>query len=263
MRLVLCESVAETGQVAASIFAARVEQGPCVLGLATGSSPLPVYQDLIRRYRESEVSFAECVAFTLDEYVGLQPSDSRSYRATIRDGFVDHVDLPVGALHSPDAADPDPEALRQAAATYEETIRLSGGIDVQLLGIGANGHIGFNEPSSSLASRTRIKALTQQTREDNARFFGEGETVPKLCLTQGLGTILDSRHAVLVAQGEGKADAVAAAVESPVSSACPASVVQMHPHATVILDPAAASRLKNVDYYRHVQSLNDELGLLP
>ncbi|PBB07635.1 glucosamine-6-phosphate deaminase [Kocuria sp. WRN011] len=263
MRLVLCESVAETGQVAAEIFASRIEQGPCVLGLATGSSPLPVYQYLIRRYRESGLSFAQCTAFTLDEYVGLQPYDSRSYRATIRDEFVDHVDLPTRSLHSPDAADPDPRALRHAAAAYEETIRLAGGIDVQLLGIGANGHIGFNEPSSSLASRTRIKALTQQTREDNARFLGEDETVPKLCLTQGLGTILDSRHAVLVAQGEAKADAVAAAVEGPVSSACPASVLQLHPHATVILDAAAASRLQNLDYYRHVQHLNDELGLLP
>ncbi|WP_409339820.1 glucosamine-6-phosphate deaminase [Kocuria carniphila] len=263
MRLVLCESVAETGQVAAEIFASRIEQGPCVLGLATGSSPLPVYQYLIRRYRESGLSFAQCTAFTLDEYVGLQPYDSRSYRATIRDEFVGHVDLPTRSLHSPDASDPDPRALRHAAAAYEETIRLAGGIDVQLLGIGANGHIGFNEPSSSLASRTRIKALTQQTREDNARFFGEDETVPKLCLTQGLGTILDSRHAVLVAQGEAKADAVAAAVEGPVSSACPASVLQLHPHATVILDAAAASRLQNLDYYRHVQHLNDELGLLP
>nr|WP_254049420.1 glucosamine-6-phosphate deaminase [Kocuria sp. WRN011] len=261
--MVLCESVAETGQVAAEIFASRIEQGPCVLGLATGSSPLPVYQYLIRRYRESGLSFAQCTAFTLDEYVGLQPYDSRSYRATIRDEFVDHVDLPTRSLHSPDAADPDPRALRHAAAAYEETIRLAGGIDVQLLGIGANGHIGFNEPSSSLASRTRIKALTQQTREDNARFLGEDETVPKLCLTQGLGTILDSRHAVLVAQGEAKADAVAAAVEGPVSSACPASVLQLHPHATVILDAAAASRLQNLDYYRHVQHLNDELGLLP
>lgn len=263
MRLVLCESVEETGRVAADIFAARIEQGPCVLGLATGSSPLPVYRDLIRRHRDHGLSFAECVAFTLDEYVGLQPSDSRSYRATIRDVFIDHVNLPAGALHSPDAADPDPRALRHAAATYEETIRLAGGIDVQLLGIGANGHIGFNEPSSSLASRTRIKALTQQTRKDNARFFGEGETVPTLCLTQGLGTILDSRHAVLVAQGEGKADAVAAAVEGPVSAACPASVLQMHPHATVILDAAAASRLQYLDYYRHVQSLSEEQGLLP
>ena len=263
MRLVLCESTAETGQVAAAIFAARIEQGPCVLGLATGSSPLPVYRELIRRHRKTDLSFAECVAFTLDEYVGLQPVDARSYRATIRDEFVDHVDLPVAALHSPDAADPNPQALHRAAAAYEETIRLAGGIDVQLLGIGANGHIGFNEPSSSLASRTRIKALTQQTREDNARFFGEDETVPKLCLTQGLGTIRDSRHAVLVAQGVKKADAVAAAVEGPVSAACPASVLQMHPHATVILDAAAASRLRNVDYYRHVQRLNDELGLLP
>ena len=263
MRLVLCETVVETGRAAAEIIANRVERGPCVLGLATGSSPLPVYQDLIRRHRRAGLSFAGCSAFTLDEYVGLQPYDSRSYRATIRDEFVDHVDLSAGCLHSPDASDPDPAALREAAAHYEELISLAGGIGVQLLGIGANGHIGFNEPSSSLASRTRIKALTQQTRDDNARFFGPDETVPTLCLTQGLGTILDSRHAVLVAQGEGKAEAVAAAVEGPVSAACPASVLQLHPHATVILDAAAASRLQNSDYYRHVQSLNDELGLLP
>ena len=263
MRLVLCESTEETGRAAAGIIADRVGLGPCVLGLATGSSPLPVYRELIRRHRDTGLSFARCAAFTLDEYVGLSPEDPRSYRATIREEFVDHVDLPASALHSPEAADPDPEALREAAARYEELISMAGGIDVQLLGLGANGHIGFNEPSSSLASRTRIKSLTQQTREDNARFFDEDETVPKLCLTQGLGTILDSRHAVLLAQGRGKAEAVAAAVEGPVSANCPASVLQLHPHATVILDRSAASRLQNLDYYRHVQSLNDELGLLP
>lgn len=263
MRVVLCGSTEKTGQYAAQIIADRIVEGPCTLGLATGSSPLPVYRELIRRHRQSGLSFAQCVAFTLDEYVGLDPQDSRSYRATIRSDFVDHVDLAPEALHSPRAQDGDATALSTAAAQYERCIADAGGIDVQLLGIGGNGHIGFNEPSSSLASRTRIKALTRETRDANARFFEDDETVPSLCLTQGLGTILDSAHAVLLAQGESKAAAVRASVEGPVSAACPASALQLHPRATFILDPAAASALENLDYYQHVQALNDELGLRP
>ena len=263
MQLVLCETPEETGARAAAIMTRRVRAGACVLGLATGSSPIPVYDELIRCHRDEGLSFAQCSAFTLDEYVGLDPEDSRSYRATIRDVFADHVDLPPGALHSPRVSNQDVHALLAAAREYDEQIAGSGGVDVQLLGIGGNGHIGFNEPSSSLRSRTRIKVLTQQTRDDNARFFEADETVPTLCVTQGLGTILDSRHAVLVAQGEGKAEAIAAAVEGPVSAGCPASVLQLHPHATVILDAGAASRLRNLDYYRHTQKLTEELGLLP
>ena len=263
MQLVLCETPRETGARAAEIMARRVQAGPCVLGLATGSSPLPVYDELIRRHRDEGLSFAQCSAFTLDEYVGLPPEDPRSYRATIRDVFTDHVDLPDHALYSPRASNPDAHALLAAAREYDELIARAGGVDVQLLGIGGNGHIGFNEPASSLRSRTRVKVLTQQTRDDNARLFEAHEAVPTLCLTQGLGTILDSRHAVLVAQGAGKAEAVAAAVEGPVSAGCPASVLQLHPHATVILDAQAASRLRNLDYYRHTQQLTGQLGLLP
>lgn len=263
MQLVLCETPEETGARAAAIIARRVQAGPCVLGLATGSSPVPVYRELIRRHRDEGLSFARCTAFTLDEYVGLTPEDPRSYRATIQNVFTDHVDLPAGALHSPRAVNPQADALLSAAREYDERIARSGGVDVQLLGIGGNGHIGFNEPSSSLRSRTRIKVLTRQTRDDNARFFEADEAVPTLCLTQGLGTILDSRHAVLVAQGEGKAEAVAAAVEGPVSAGCPASVLQLHPHATLILDAAAASGLRNLEYYRDAQDIIGQLGLLP
>jgi glucosamine-6-phosphate deaminase len=148
--------------------------------------------------------------------------------------------------------------LDAAAAEYEEAIAAAGGVDVQILGIGANGHVGFNEPTSSFASRTRIKTLAPRTRADNARFFASPDEVPTHCLTQGLGTILDARELVLVAQGTAKAEAVAAAVEGPLSSMCPASALQLHPRAGVLVDEAAGSRLRLADYYRHTYALKPE-----
>ena len=139
-----------------------------------------------------------------------------------------------------------------AGERYEALIAEAGGVDVQILGIGSDGHLAFNEPGSSLASRTRIKTLTAQTRKDNARFFDSPDHVPIHVLTQGLGTILQARHLLLIATDEGKADAVAAAVEGPVSASCPASALQLHPHATLLVDPAAAGRLVRLDYYREV-----------
>ncbi|MDQ0736560.1 glucosamine-6-phosphate deaminase [Arthrobacter agilis] len=188
---------------------------------------------------------------------GLPAGHPQSYHSTIRREFVDHVDLPPTRLHTPkgDAADLVAEASR-----YDASIREAGGIDVQLLGLGANGHIGFNEPTSSLRSRTRVKTLSGTTRAANARFFqGDDEEVPKLCLTQGLGTICESGQGVLVALGETKAAAVQAMVEGPVSAFCPASVLQLHPRAVVVLDPGAAAHLTMLEYYREAQALDDEL----
>jgi glucosamine-6-phosphate deaminase len=185
----------------------------------------------------------------LDEYVGLPPDHPQSYRAFIRTHLTDLVDLDPTRLHGPDVWAGDVPA---ACAAYEHLLASLGGVDLQLLGIGSDGHIGFNEPSSSLTSRTRIKTLTEQTRRDNARFFGSFDDVPRHVVTQGLGTIGAARHAVLVATGAAKAAPIAAAVEGPVTAMCPASVLQLHPHATVVVDAAAAADLRLADYYRDV-----------
>jgi len=220
-----------------------------VLGVATGSSPLSLYADLARRIGEGTLDLSHARAFSLDEYVGMPASDPRSYAWTIRTTVTEPLGLDPARVTTPDGMADDIDA---ACAAYESAIADAGGVDVQILGIGSNGHIGFNEPTSSFASRTRLKTLAEATRDDNRRFFTDGEEVPTLCLTQGLGTIMDARHVVLVALGEQKADAIARAVEGPVSAMCPASVLQFHRHATLILDEAAASRLQLADYYRFV-----------
>jgi glucosamine-6-phosphate deaminase len=240
---------------AASLVADEVERllrdrPDAVLGLATGSSPLAVYDELVRRYEDGRISFARARAFMLDEYVGLPQDHPQRYRNVIDRELVGRVDLAPGAVRSPDGNAAD---LPAACAEYEEAIVAAGGVDLQLLGIGTDGHIAFNEPGSSLASRTRIKTLTTQTRRDNARFFGDDvDAVPRHCLTQGLATIMSARHLVLVASGAGKAEAVHHMVEGPVSAMWPATVMQHHPHATVLVDDAAASRLQLADYYREV-----------
>ncbi len=249
MEIVIRPTPADVAVTAADIVAGRVRRGPAVLGLATGSTPLATYAELIRRHREEGLSFADCVSFNLDEYVGLPAGHPESYREVIRREFTAHVDIPDARVEGPDGAAADVPA---EARRYEDAIRAAGGIDVQLLGIGTDGHIGFNEPVSSLASRTRIKTLTTQTREDNARFFSSIDEVPIHVLTQGLGTISEAGHLLLLATGEGKAEAIAATVEGPVAAITPASVLQLHPHATVVIDEAAASRLRLRDYYVHV-----------
>lgn len=257
MQIILCESSHDVGRRAADIIEARLRQGPTVLGLATGGSPALTYQELIRRHREEGLSFSRVSGFTLDEYAGLPTGHAQSYYSTIRREFVDHVDMPLEQLHTPrgDAADLNVEATR-----YDRLISAAGGVDVQVLGIGANGHIGFNEPTSSFQSRTRVKMLASRTRADNARFFeDEPEEVPRLCLTQGLGTIGEARQVVLVALGSNKAAPVRAMVEGPMGSFCPATVLQAHPNAVVVLDPAAAAELALLDYYRAAQELHDQL----
>lgn len=248
MEIVIVADAAECGRVVADVVEAAVRGGARTLGLATGSSPLAAYAELTRRHRAEGLNFAGLQAFLLDEYVGLSPERQQSYARVIRAVLVDHVDLDPTRVHSPDGTDPDPAA---AARRYDQMLVELGPVDVQLLGIGANGHVGFNEPSSSLASRTRVKTLTEQTRQDNARFFAGLDEVPRHVITQGLGTISDARHLLLTASGARKAAAVAAAVEGPVSAFCPASVLQLHPHATVVVDAAAAGNLQLADFYRY------------
>jgi glucosamine-6-phosphate deaminase len=249
MEVVPLSSAADVGAAAADAIEALVRARPAaVLGLATGSSPLPTYQELVRRHRAGAApSYDGVRCFTLDEYVGLPAGHPETYRETIFRELTDGLDIARDRVASPDASDPE-----HAGPRYEESILAAGGVDLQVLGIGADGHLAFNEPGSSLASATRMKTLTEQTRRDNARFFGSDEDVPRHVLTQGLGTILRARHLLLVATGAGKAAAVAAAVEGALSASCPASALQLHPHATVLLDDEAAADLARLDYYREV-----------
>jgi glucosamine-6-phosphate deaminase len=244
-----------SGQAIAVLVADEIERllaakPDAVLGLATGSSPLTVYDELVRRHQAGRVSFARARAFMLDEYVGLAYDHPERYRNVIDRELVSRVDFAPASVHGPDG---NAEDLPAACAGYEAAIAEAGGVDLQILGIGTDGHIAFNEPGSSLASRTRIKTLTSQTRADNARFFGgDPAAVPRHCLTQGLATIMAARHLVLVATGTGKAEAVHQLTEGPVSALWPATIMQHHPHATVLVDDAAASRLQLAAYYREV-----------
>ena len=248
MEIVIQPHAEAVARVVADVVDRLVTSKPnAVLGLATGSSPLGAYSELVRRHRAGTLDFRRVTAFLLDEYVGLPPDHPETYRAFIERQFAGLVDIDPANVRVPDGSSPDVGA---ACADYEEQIRAAGGVDLQLLGIGADGHLGFNEPTSSLASRTRVKTLTERTRHDNARFFGDVDAVPRHVVTQGIATILDARHLILIACGEAKAEPIAHAVEGPVASMCPASAIQLHPHASVVVDEAAASRLTLTDYYR-------------
>lgn len=248
MEVVIVQGPQEVAALAADVIArVLLHESSPVLGLATGSSPLGTYRVLIERCRRGEITFAHAGAVLLDEYLGLPAGHPESYRAFIRRELTDHVDLDPARLHGPEVDCTDVPAL---CARYDALLGQLGGVDVQLLGIGGDGHIGFNEPGSSLGSRTRIKTLAEQTRRDNARFFSSPDVVPRHVVTQGLATIGEARHLLLVASGASKARPVARAVEGPVTAMCPASVLQLHPHATVLVDEAAAADLDLADFYR-------------
>ncbi|KDA06443.1 multidrug transporter [Microbacterium sp. CH12i] len=245
--VVIVEDVPAAGALVADEIARLIEGRPdAVLGLATGSTPLPVYEALHRRLGGADL--AQVRGFALDEYVGIDPHHPESYRSVIAREVVEPLRLNPSQIHVPNGS---LDGIEHAGADYEAAITAAGGVDLQILGIGTDGHIGFNEPGSSFASRTRVKTLTAQTRKDNARFFDSIDDVPMHCITQGLGTILQARHLVMLAFGESKARAVAEAVEGPISAILPGSAIQLHPHVTVVVDEAAASRLKLVDYYRY------------
>ena len=208
-----------------------------VLGLATGGTPLRLYREMIRMYQAGELSFQDCTSFNLDEYVGLPPEDERSYHHYMRTHLFDQVDMDPEHVHLPNGCAGD---LRQACRDYEQKIKESGGIDLQVLGIGANGHIGFNEPTGSLASRTWVKILSEQTMRDNAVYFDHPEDVPRHVVTMGIATVMETRHCLLLANGAKKAEAVRYMIEGPVSASCPASILQMHRRVTIVLDEEAA-----------------------
>lgn len=243
--VVIVSSASEGGEEAADIIEQLVTQKPeAVLGFATGSTPLSTYCALSAR----NLDLGRVRGFALDEYVGLPVGHPESYRCVITREVEERLGLRPKLVRVPGD---DGEPIVGAGIRYERDIEAAGGIDVQILGIGRTGHIGFNEPGSSLASLTRVKTLSEQTRADNGRFFSGSDEVPKHCITQGLGTIMRARHLILLAFGEGKAEAIAGAVEGPVSSSLPASIIQLHPQVTVIIDDAAASRLEHEAYYRY------------
>ncbi|KRC55056.1 MULTISPECIES: glucosamine-6-phosphate deaminase [unclassified Nocardioides] len=251
MEVVPLRSGSEVAALAADVVEAVVRSAASpVLGLATGSTPLPTYRELVRRH-EAGVgpSYDGVRCFNLDEYVGLPAGHPESYRATIARELTDALGIPADRVHGPD---PTPEGLPTAGSRYEDALVAAGGVDVQVLGIGTDGHLAFNEPGSSLGSLTRLKTLTDETRHDNARFFGSIDEVPRHVLTQGLATILRARHLLLLATGSAKADALGAAVEGPLTASCPASVLQLHPHVTVLCDPGAAEGLVRREHYRAV-----------
>jgi glucosamine-6-phosphate deaminase len=242
--VVIVESAEAAGEIAADIIERVVAQKPdAVLGLATGSTPLTTWSALARR----GVDLSRVRGFALDEYVGLPAGHPESYRSVITREVVEPLGLNPALVRVP----ADEGSIEHAGENYERAIVDAGGVDVQVLGIGRTGHIGFNEPGSSFASLTRVKTLTEQTRLDNARFFDSIDEVPTHCVTQGLGTIMRARHLVLLAFGEAKAEVLAGAVEGPLTASLPGSLVQLHPRVSVIVDEAAASRLAHADYYRY------------
>lgn len=247
--VIIVDDQSAAGELVAGVIAKLVTATPdAILGVATGSTPLPVYRALAARVASGELDVGRMRAFALDEYVGLPEGHPESYRSVVAREVVEPLWLDPARVRTPPGS---LDGIEHAAEDYERAITEAGGVDLQLLGIGTDGHIGFNEPGSSFASLTRVKTLTMQTRRDNARFFGSEDEVPVNCITQGLGTILRARHLVLLAFGAGKAAALAGAVEGGVSSSNPGSAVQLHPHVTVVIDEAAASELANADYYRY------------
>ena len=217
-----------------------------VLGFATGSTPISLYQQLVNKYKAGQLSFKSTTSFNLDEYLGIKAESTQSYRHFMNNNLFDHVDIDKSKTFLPTCN--QGENPREQGLAYEQKIKQANGVDLQILGIGANGHIGFNEPTSSLASRTRIKTLTQQTLTDNSRLFGENEFQPTLAMTMGIATILDARYVLLMATGENKSQAVKEMVAGPLSAMCPASALQMHENAIVFLDKAAASNLEDQEY---------------
>lgn len=257
MEVIVCADQEEAAdRVAAEILAAHRRKPDLALGLATGSTPIGVYKRIIQSREETGRDFSRLRTFNLDEYLGLTPGHPQSYRHFMQTHLFSGLNVPPGSIHFPPTEGPDLEAK---CAEYERHIEAAGGIDLQLLGVGSNGHIGFNEPASSLASRTQVTVLTEKTIDDNARFYAEGEYQPHVAVTMGVGTIRDAGRILLQAFGAKKAPAIQAAVEGPVSSLCPASALQLHPRVTLYLDRAASSELRMTAHYLKTAKVHEHL----
>ncbi len=252
MEIIIKDTYDEMCRSAAKIVAKTLNCKPdAVLGLATGSTPLALYKELVRLHQEDGLDFSQVTTFNLDEYVGLRRDNPQSYHYFMHENLFKHVNIPRQNIHIPSGTTDNYEAF---CRWYEEQIVQCGGIDLQILGIGSDGHIAFNEPTSSLGSRTRIKTLARQTIEDNARFFDKPEDVPIYAITMGVGTILEANKILLLAAGKNKAQAVAAAIEGPITSMITASALQLQREVICFLDREAASQLKLVDYYDWIES---------
>jgi glucosamine-6-phosphate deaminase len=238
MLVLLKASYEELSREAARIVASAVRNQPAVrLGLATGSTTLGMYQELVRLHREQGLDFSRVVTFNLDEYLGISAEHPQSFHRFMRENFFDHVNVDSANIHIPDGT---------IGGNYEE---------LQVLGIGRNGHIGFNEPTSSFGSRTRLKVLTNETLEDNRKSFSPAEKMPECAITMGIGTILEAKKIMLLATGRAKAETVAEAIEGPITASVTASCLQLHPDVTFVIDEAAGARLKQREYYRRVMEL--------
>jgi len=234
-------------EVVAIIHQAWKKKNNLVLGLPTGRTPLGVYIRLIELYQKKEIDFSRVIAFGLDEYLGLKEDHPQSFSYYLEKNFYQHINIKKENIFRLKGTAEDTD---QHCREYEEKIESKGGIDLQILGIGRNGHIGFNEPSSSLSSRTRVKTLAEETIEANSRFFKDKNEVPRFCLTMGIGTIMESKMIILLASGEDKSEAIQKSIEGPVTASVPASVLQNHPQAKIIIDQEAASRLARKNYYQ-------------
>jgi len=258
MEIIILKNAERVAAMGGELVAELLHVSPAaVLGLATGGTQLALYRKLVEKYRTGELSFKNTTSFNLDEYLGVSQDNPQSYRTYMKREFFEHIDIDQRRTFLPECGDGQNPIL--VGPRYEQKIQEADGIDLQILGIGGNGHIGFNEPSSSLNSRTRVKTLTRQTVEDNSRLFSANEFQPTLAITMGIATIMDARRILLLATGENKADAVARMVEGPLTAMCPASSLQMHERVTVVLDEAAAGGLQNRDYYDWTHLQNESL----
>lgn len=250
MEVIIQSDANAAARLVAKLIAKDLRLNPhLVLGLATGRTMETVYANLVQVHHETKLDFSLCTTFNLDEYVGLAPGEPHSYRHYMTEHLFRHVNVDLRNTHLPNGLAPDLDA---ECRDYEAAISKFGGIDLQLLGLGQAGHIGFNEPLSALRSRTRVKALTPTTLEQNASFFGGEDKVPRRAITMGVGTILDARRCLLLATGSEKAFIVAKAVEGPITAMISATALQLHPRCTVIVDEAASGQLQGAEYYRWI-----------
>lgn len=253
MKIAIYDNAEQIAEHSANIICQTIKSKPdTVLGLATGRTPLNTYQHLINKYNQGSVDFSQVSTFNLDEYLGVEPRSESSYRFYMNENLFNHIDI---RLENTAVPCPDLDKVNQTCQQYEQKIKQRGGIDLQLLGLGSNGHIGFNEPSSSFASRTRVVALATSTLSDNSDLLtAQGQTFDK-AISMGIATILESKEIVIIALGKAKAQAVALSIEGALSASCPASCLQMHANVTWLLDQDAASLLTQKRYYQLSQQL--------
>ena len=249
MEIIIKNDYSDMSTEAAHIIGDQIKGKPnTVLGLATGSTPLGLYNELIKLNNSGDIDFSNVITYNLDEYIGLTQKHPQSYKYFMYDKLFSHINIKDENIHFPNGEHFDDKECE----LYEDSIKNNGGIDIQILGIGRTGHIAFNEPTSSLKSRTRIKTLTPQTIKDNSRFFNNCSEVPIYAITMGVGTIMEAKKIILMASGKAKAKPIKNAIEGPISSMCSASAIQMHQKSMVIIDEAAASELSEKEYYKWV-----------